>query len=68
MITVRSLVRDTRTGLVGRVIDIIPQAEPWRDLVIIRLDKPDPVYGSITSAMEGEVEELGAQAGEGVIP
>ncbi len=66
MLTTGSRVRDTRTGLTGRVIHIIPQAEPWRDLLIIRLDKPDPVLGTITSAMEGEVEELEAQAGEGV--
>ncbi len=44
----------------------IPQAEPWRDLLIIRLDRPDPVLGTITSAMEGEVEELDGEAGQGL--
>lgn len=51
-----------RTGRVLRIFDIDNQG----NLAVIRLDHEDPLYGSVICAWEGEVEILGAGAGNGV--
>lgn len=61
MITVGTRVRDKNTKLVGTVVRIVAQAEPWHDLLVIRINPPDPLHGSIISALEGEVEQIGGE-------
>lgn len=63
-ITVGTRVRDIKTRLEGRVIRICAEVRPHTDLVVIRLDKPDPVYGSVTSAYDCEVEVVKQESGQ----
>lgn len=63
MITIGARVRDLKTGLAGKVTRIFSEVRPHTDLVIIRYDKPNSLYGSIGSAFVGEVEVLEGETG-----
>jgi hypothetical protein len=50
-------VRIIKDGLEGRVLRIFDIANQG-SLAVIRLDKPDPILGPLTTAFEGEVEVI----------
>ncbi|MBE3109688.1 MAG: hypothetical protein IMZ54_06725 [Acidobacteria bacterium] len=50
-------VRIIKDGLEGRVLRVFDIANQG-NLAVIRLDKPDPILGALTTAFEGEVEVI----------
>lgn len=53
--------RDRKTGLVGKVIRIIEgklETGFVARLIIVRLDPPDPLFGSVLSAFEEDLDEV----------
>jgi hypothetical protein len=64
-LTFGTRVRDLRTGLVGKIIRLF-DCGAQGTLAVIRLDKEDPILGTITTAFEGEVEVLGDGEEKGV--
>ena len=65
MLNVGTRVRDLKYGVTGKVISIHDIPGQGR-LAVIRLDKVDPVLGSLTTDFEREVEVIGPKAGDGV--
>ncbi len=65
MLNVGARVRELKYGLTGKVISV-HAIRGQGLLAVIRLDKEDPILGSITTDFEREVEVLGPKAGEGV--
>ena len=65
MLNVGTRVRDLKYGVTGKVISVHDIRGQGR-LAVIRLDKEDPVLGSLTTDFEREVEVIGPKAGDGV--
>lgn len=65
MLSVGTRVRDLEYGVIGKVISI-HDIQGQGLLAVIRLDKEDPILGSITTDFEREVEVLGPKAGDEV--
>ena len=58
-------VRDLKYGVTGKVISIHDIRGQGR-LAVIRLDKEDPILGSLTTDFEREVEILGPKVDLGI--
>jgi hypothetical protein len=56
-LSVTDHVRIIEGGLEGRVLRVFDIANQG-NLAVIRLDKPDPILGALTTAFEGEVEVI----------
>lgn len=65
MLNVGTRVRDLKYGVTGKVISV-HDIRGQGLLAVIRLDKEDPVLGSLTTDFEREVEVIGPKAGDGV--
>lgn len=65
MLNVGTRVRDLKYGVIGKVISV-HDIRGQGLLAVIRLDKEDPVLGSLTTDFEREVEVIGPKAGDGV--
>ena len=65
MMKIGDRVRDLKYGVTGKIISI-HDTRGQGPLAVIRLDKEDPILGSLTTDFEPEVEILGPKAGEGV--
>jgi hypothetical protein len=64
MLNVGDRVRETATGLTGRVIRIFCIGMQG-NLVVVRLDHEHPLWGMVMSAWEGELEVIErAKSGE----
>jgi len=62
MLAVGSRVRDAE-GLAGKVISV-HDCGIQGNLLVIRLDKEDPILGKLTTAWEGEIEILDSRTGK----
>jgi len=65
MLNVGTRVRDLKYDVTGKVISI-HDIRGQGPLAVIRLDKEDPVLGSLTTDFEREVEVIGPKAGDRV--
>ena len=63
MLCIGDRVRDLQYGVTGKVISL-HNIQGQGALAVIRLDKEDPILGSLTTDFEREVEILGPKAGD----
>jgi len=65
MMKIGDRVRDLKYGVTGKIISI-HDTRGQGPLAVIRLDKEDPILGSLTTDFEREVEILDPAAGRGI--